>query len=862
MKTYSIIGGYTIRVRMLRIWLTVLAAVGAVLFQQYAVARDRVLDRIDTRPGTEQSEIRISFAVPMQLVSQSAPSTSDNILVRLRRVNPAIELDQGADNIESLSWRPTSTIPLTVVEYEDDAPGGPVLNIRFRRSVKYELVAGSDFRSLVIRLFHEAAAPATDSTPISRNDVVPSPARALPPPSTAPPAGTPSGAAQPVISPVKGDIVINLESISNQSVIKSPPPLPGLEQYQLYTTQVTINGVVWQRLRLGFFSSSDDAKRVMARLTERYPDAWLAKASIDEIAAATGRTPEVAVPVRQSARKASVASPASASPPTSGTADEKRIQSFMQQAEQSILDKDYSTAIRLYTKVLTYPENSYTKRAQEFLGLARERNGQVAHAIAEYKKFLELYPEGEDANRVKQRLIGLTTARQAPKGTLQDANARAADDRGAEWEIFGGFSQFYRRDVTNPDSGDSIVTQSSLSTDLDLAGRLREKDYSLSTRFTGGYQHDFLDLGQGSKTRVIYLYADADLTDKDIAFRAGRQTRSNSGVLGRYDGAQLSYKFNPSMKFNFIAGYPVLSTEDSVNDDKDFYSLSLDLGTYANAWDFNVFYIEQDVDNILDRRAIGGEARYFKPEYNMLGLVDYDISYDELNILLFIANWILPDSTTINTSIDYRKSPLLSTTNALQGQIGVESISDLQSLFTESEIRQLAQDRTATSKAFTLGASRPIKDTNFQVSGDVTFTQVSGTPASGTVAATPATGTDFFINTQLIGSNLFKQGDISILGLRYGDTSTSKTTSFIINTRYPITQDWRINPRVRLDYRDNTRDGSTQWIFAPFIRSEYRWQRKYRFEAELGGEWSNLRLTDSTDRSSSYYFSLGYRIDF
>jgi len=77
--------------------------------------------------------------------------------------------------------------------------------------------------------------------------------------------------------------------------------------------------------------------------------------------------------------------------------------------------KDYSHAIALYTKILAYPNHPYRQDAQEYLGLARERNGQLAQAKAEYEAYLKLYPKGEGADRVRQRLTGLITAKAPAK---------------------------------------------------------------------------------------------------------------------------------------------------------------------------------------------------------------------------------------------------------------------------------------------------------------------------------------------------------------------------------------------------------------------------------------------------------------
>jgi len=71
--------------------------------------------------------------------------------------------------------------------------------------------------------------------------------------------------------------------------------------------------------------------------------------------------------------------------------------------------------------------------------------------------------------------------------------------------------------------------------------------------------------------------------------------------------------------------------------------------------------------------------------------------------------------------------------------------------------------------------------------------------------------------------------------MRYSATGTAKTTSFTFNTRYPVTRAWRVNPRLRVDFRENENDGSDQWTAAPSLRLHYRWRRRYQLELEP--EW-------------------------
>jgi hypothetical protein len=311
-----------------------------------------------------------------------------------------------------------------------------------------------------------------------------------------------------------------------------------------------------------------------------------------------------------------------------------------------------------------------------------------------------------------------------------------------------------------------------------------------------------------------------------------------------------------------VAGFPVLSTRDQVDTNKELYGISADLGTFANAWDFNTFLIEQQVDGIVDRRAVGGEARYFDSTRSLLSFVDYDISYDSLNTVIFLGTWTLPTRTTLNATVDYRNSPILTTTNALQGQ-SVRNIDDLLDSLSEDEIRQLAEDRTAEYTTVSLGASHPFSE-RIQVSGDVTLTNLTDTDASDGIEAIPGTGNEYIYNLQLIGSDLIKSNDIAIAGLRYSNLDTADIYSASLNTRYPVNSAWRINPRVRVDYRESNRNGSTQWIGAPSMRIDYRLSRRYRFELEAGGEWSTRDLPDlpEDEDTSSYFINLGYRVNF
>jgi hypothetical protein len=544
-------------------------------------------------------------------------------------------------------------------------------------------------------------------------------------------------------------------------------------------------------------------------------------------------------------------------------ADPKLIEA-MKEANREMTAENYPRAIQLYTKILSRPESDLSQDAQELLGLARDRNNQLAHAKAEYDKYLKKYPKGEGADRVRQRLNGLLTAGDKPKERLRSAKiSRDPEETVWDTQFFGSFSQFYSYDETDSDNtGASRINRSDLSSDLDFSTRFRSDKYEIRTQFVGGHDADFREDGDDSEISVNTLNVEVKDIKRKLFARFGRQFESSGGVLGRYDGGWLSYDINTQIKVNGVAGVPVESTRvEPLDINKRFYGLSLDLGTFSKYWNFNIFGIKQDVDGITDRAAVGGEARYFHPQRSFLTLLDYDVSFKELNLFIFSGDYVFPAKTRWHLTLDYRKSPILTTSNALQGQQGAEDISDLLKTLSEDEVRELAKDRTARSRSMIFSVTQELND-RFQLNGEFSVSELSGTPASGGVAASPSTGAEFFYSTQLIGSSLFMENDITIFGLRYSDLQNVDSYSVDLNTRFPITRDLRINPRVRIDYRKNKNNDGDRVNIRPLVRLDYRWKRWLRFELEGGREWINETVIGDSQKSTNYFFSLGARAFF
>ncbi|MFC3173669.1 tol-pal system YbgF family protein [Novosphingobium bradum] len=608
---------------------------------------------------------------------------------------------------------------------------------------------------------------------------------------------------------------------------------------------------------------------------------------------------------------APVAGAPAAAPLSGSQADQAEAARLIGEAEQAIRESNLDRAIPLLTNAAALPETASTPRALELLGLARERKGQAAHATAIYEEYLRRFPEGEAAERVRQRLASLAPAPGASQ-QLHAGNGGAGTAKAWTFGLRGSFSQFYFRDQGRTST---FTTSSTLGTEVDNSVNVNQLltagDVTLTAgndrrqfqlRAAGSYTKNFgtsasvSTINNGNQTltfrsrpgggiealTALYLdYADADL---DTSLRIGRQTRNSAGVLGRYDGALLGFQANPHLKVNAVAGFPVLSSHQmSVLKERPFYGLSVDFGAKRSPLQASVYWFDQRAKGgFIDRRSLGVEARLLKKRFNAYAMADYDVKFGRLNLGLMSFNYNFPDASSLSLTADYRQSPLLTTTNALIAQIDlvtnlpILTLGGLRPFFTDDQIYQLARDRTLTSKSMTLTYSRPITS-KLQISADFNMTDTGGTPptpaSAGTMAvgALPATGKEFYYGTQLIGSGLLWDNDIYILAGRYSNTAMARVWTADFNARVPITGKFRVSPRLRYGYRDNKPSAATPVPgtyrqFQPTLRMNYYPIRHSEIEVELGGNFTSQSQYNGASwdriREQGWVLSSGYRLDF
>lgn len=659
---------------------------------------------------------------------------------------------------------------------------------------------------------------------------------------------------------------IVLASAPGTNLQWSPKGRSLYKDHTVFIEKVTIKGEPWERLCIGFFSSRKQTFSLINKLQKTYPGVWVQKASTKNIARTIhrGATKPVAKPVAKTSSRSKKTTKVNRS-----SLSDKRLKSLMERANTEFKNKNYSSAVRYLTAIISAGKHQYSREALELLGLARQRKGQKSHAVDIYEKYLDAYPEGEDSDRVRQRLAGLLTATKAGKKKIDMETVEITD----EISTYGSLSQYYRANRATLDNVGTLTTQSQLISYLDLTTLQKTSKFDHRYQFTSDHTYDFVDSGDVSEFRFIETYYELTHRKTSTSGRFGRQSLRIGGILKRFDGLSAGYQITPDMRINALAGYPVdIKNKTSINTDKTFYGFIFETGTFLKHWNMNLFYFDQEYQDLQDRHSVGTEVRYHDNTLSLFGMVDYDLFYDAVNIMQFNGNMLLDGGRTVYLNAFMRKAPVLATSNALIGQTRT-SLDELKKIYNIEQIYQLARDRTANSQTITIGGSQPLNE-KFQVTADITLSRVGGTVTTPEVLgpgniqlnpevpATPSTGTDFFLSTQLVGNNLLMKRDTGVLGFRYYDVSSSKTLSLIANTRFPITRNWRINPRLQYDIRKIKSDGRSQKKLRAILRTDYRYINKVLFDFEIGYDETSDAVDGQSLGNNNLFFMMGYRWDF
>jgi len=653
----------------------------------------------------------------------------------------------------------------------------------------------------------------------------------------------------------KSSYSIVLSAAPGTNLVWTHKEHPSFVGRTIFVQQMTIKGAPWERLCVGFFDSRDEVISVQKKIRKIYPGAWITKISRKSNKTVIKPASKRRLPPKKVTKKT----------PKRVTSNlpEKKLDSLMQRAKTDYKNKKYSSSIRYLNALVAKGGHKYSMEALELLGQARQRKGQRSHAINAYEKYLKLYPDSEGAIRVKQRLAGILTATSSPREKLKMS---AADIDTLAPTFNGSFSQYYRNNrLTSSDSG-SVTSLSQLWSFLDVTSTARTSNFDYRLQFTGDHTADFTDNGSDD-FRFIESYLEVNYRKTGSSAKIGRQSLPISNILKRFDGISAGYQVTPDFRLNFIAGAPVESdNKSSINSHKSLYGFTFETGTFLKHWDMNLFYFKQESDNIDDRNSIGTEVRYSAKSLSVFGMIDYDLLYNEVNVLQVNANLFLKNGRMLYVNTLLRKTPALSSSNALIG-LPEQSLEELSKKLNIEQIYQLARDRTPDSQTISIGGNQPINE-QFQVTADITILHIDSTkatqpsvPIPAGVSGTREIGPDYYLSAQLVATNLLKRRDTSLLGVRFYQTEPSTTLSLIANTRFPLRKNWRLNPRLQIDFRSLV-DGRKQTKIRAMVKTDYRYNNSVRFDLEAGYGNSTVTGSDVDLSDSNLYLSLGYRWNF
>lgn len=523
-------------------------------------------------------------------------------------------------------------------------------------------------------------------------------------------------------------------------------------------------------------------------------------------------------------------------------------------------------ATQFFNRLLNLPQNEYSQEAQQLVGLAREKNGELDKAKLEYELYLKLYPQGEGAAMVKRQLDGLAAASTLPKQTTQQRTRKPVKEIHQD-TFLGSLSQYYYGGLSQTTSingaGETDKTnstdQSALITNISATQRFRRNQYDTKIVFRDTQVSNFLNKVPDRNT-ISAAYVEHTNKADDYMFRIGKQSGTSQGVLGRFDGAFARYGINPNWHITGVVGEPD-NGNSQVQTKRYFYGIGLEFGPIAEKWSGMVYGIQQVADGLVERRALGTEVRYFNGTTSWFSMIDYDTVYSDVNIAMLQGNWQVAGGYNFNLLVDHRKSPVLYAETAIQGVSGARSVNDLRSTISSNDIYSYVKGLVPISDLAMFGVTKQVSK-NWQVGGDVRYTKTLGTSGAGVVEAQPGSGTILAYTMQAIGNNTVFKNDTSVIMLGLINDPTYNSQNLSLVNSVSATEKLRVDSSLR--YYQEMRDTNAKtWKVTSGLRFNYYMRDNLSFELEMLADYTSSDDPISVTKTDTWRETIfaGYRWD-
>lgn len=595
-------------------------------------------------------------------------------------------------------------------------------------------------------------------------------------------------------------------------------------------------------------------------------------------------------------------------------------------ARSAVTARQYDRAIAILTKILSGPETSFAADAQELLGIARERNGQLAHAKAEYDTYLQKYPSGPGADRVRQRLQAMATATAAPPGSLTepgpDKNYTTADIKPGEVRItsiprrnerFPPLKGHPIRRVWNSVAriGDRVFSPDNKA----IAERKARDRVDDPPRISVTLSYN---LNQSS-TRISELIDHTSETDNEILQNALILSFDVSDSV-RKNGRVYSYRFNGDYQQDFTKAdnsHLNLSRfygELSMGTDGPVISLGrqswYDDATLGRYDGVRVRYnVSEDVrltgivgvgvdrksDPMFggDTQVMGVTASYlgFGKNTELTGFVIREATKGFTDRMVTgaeasfsnssdSANGLFEYDLSFGTLSRARASWSHRFENRSSFSLTAEYDHSPSLSLSSALVGQSVTTLTDLSAIYTLAEMRQLAldrspenlalsgswqkplSDRWQVSVDGTAYQTADAPASGGVAAVAAQGTAFHASAQVVGTSVFAKNDVFSLSVRGADNAPSKLAMIDGYWRYNINKKLRVKPRLQLAHRTFANGSGSENFAIPSVTLNYELNDNNELELEVGGRLSNRDTPTFVEETNSFYLSAAFTRDF
>ena len=675
-----------------------------------------------------------------------------------------------------------------------------------------------------------------------------------------------TAAAQPLPEPAEAAqdrryVVLLQTSRADQA--SAMPRIPAaFQNYEVYTQNSQRDGVPSVDLLLGFFKSERDADAVRRSALPTFASAQVLS---------TAQSLEQAAPKVAPSDVAAASQGAGAQPQVEVMVSDADGQgaALLARAQAALDAGRFQDAVDASNQALMLPPNPSTASSQELIGRAWEGLGQGAKARTEYQLYLKLYPQGEAAQRVSQRLAALDGA--APAAGTQVAGTGLKSEKG-RLSATGSVSQYYYGGQTKTDSLVNIGTgidqatltttnQSVLVSSWDATARYESEDSVTKLVMRGAHSDNLSTSSSLSSTTqglISAAYVDYRHLPTRLDLRVGRQSAIGGSLFGLFDGVSMAMPVGEKYKVDAMLGVPANTLVSAPQ--QAMAGVMIEADNLFEHWGGNLSLVEQTTEGISDRRAIGTEVRYFGDSLSMYTQLDYDVNFNVLNAFTLQGSFQGPYDTTVTMLVDDRKAPSLQLSDALISQPGT-SLKTLLQANSLATVQGYALATAAQARQAMLSLSRALS-AKWQGSMDLRYSEVGALPAVGNFQAQPATGAQYNVSFQLTGSNLYSSRDINGFNVSFINSDTISGTQLAYNNLTGFKDNrFSLEPSIRYyTQTDNTQTRISR--ISPGLRVSYKLSERANLMAEGIYETSQTDGPTNHETGESYFFYLGYRYDF